>query len=450
MEVKQTQAAEQQLILTQDMQQSLHILQLAQPDLREYLLEEALSNPLLAVEEPMLAAAPPARQPPADDDIPALWRRETHTGGAGGDVFLSLLQDESGSDLTHFLHEQLLHMPYLEAKLLPLCDYLIECLDEHGYLGFSLQELADVLHCPLFDLEQALYAVQSLEPTGVGARSLAECLLLQLAQSQDFNSHTLRLATQGLELLAKNDLAGIARFLGCSRRQAQQAADAVRKLNPRPVRGLRGNSTVPYQIPEAEIIAEDGRLRVEMNRGFLPRLHLDSEACELLRGSADPESHAYLRRCTRQAEQLMQCVTDRETTLERLLVAIIRRQSAYFLQNAALQPMTMRELAFELALSPSTVSRALRHKTVVFRGHSLPLKSLFSGSLAAADGQTVTAAEVQCHLRRFIQAEDKTHPLSDEALRLALEAIGLPVSRRTVAKYREELGIPSSSARRQK
>ncbi len=443
MDIHQTQAAEQQLILTQEMRQSLHILQLALPDLRQYLLDEALSNPLLEVEDPQ-----PALQPAVAEREPSFG--QPGQAAADGPELFRQMEDRSGNDLTGLLHEQLLRMPYLDRRLAGLCGYLVECLDEHGYLSFPVDELAQVLNCPVFEVEQALYVVQSLEPAGVGARSLSECLILQLAQSPNLNEHTIRLATQGLDLLAKNDLNAMAQLLGCTREQAQQAAQTVRQLNPRPVRGLEHGGAILYQVPEAEVFAEDGRLKIEMNRTFLPCLRLDPQVCGLLQDSAAPEERSYLRKCAAQAEKWLRGGAGRETTLEKLLRVIVHRQARWFLEDAPLQPLTMREIAEELALSPSTVSRAIQQKTLVFRGQSLPLKQFICGRVEATGGQAVSTGEVKQHLQRLIQAEDAARPLSDEALQMALGAAGFPVSRRTVAKYREELAIPRASARRKR
>lgn len=469
MELTQQQAQKQ--VLSQGLRRSLEVLQLPTTELEAYLQEAALSNPLLELELPQDARLPDPEQEPARDraqreadtweasgsESAALWDLPAGDGAFGGwegappEDFTARLADPRGQGerLSDALGEQLLHMPRLTDELRRLCQYLIECLNENGFLEFDLADLAREQGVPLFDMEQALYILQDLQPAGVGARSLTECLVLQLARTDHFNPHTLRLVqTDGLELLAKGDLPAIARLLGCSQAAARQAAGAVRSLNPRPAQGYGTGGDLACQIPEAVFRREDGRVRIELDRRLLRKLSLNQQNCALLQSAGSERDRQYLREKKADAQQLIRAVQERDNTMVRLLEALADCQQGYFLRHEPLQPLTLTQLAERLGLSLSTVSRAVQGKCIQFEGRTLPLRRFFTAAITGADGAAVSSENVRRHIVRFVQAEDPTRPLSDEALRAALAAVQLPVSRRTVAKYREELGIPASSARR--
>ena len=465
MELVQQQAQKQ--VLSQGLRRSLEVLQLPQTELEGYLQEAVLSNPLLEMELPQDLHLPDPEGEPAralaereadtweasDSESAAVWDLPADSAweGSAGEDFTDRLADPhaQGEKLTDALAEQLLHMPRLTDGMRRLCQYLIECLNENGFLEFDLADLAREQGVPLFDMEQALYILQDLQPAGVGARSLTECLVLQLARTEYFNPHTLRLVQpDGLELLAKGDMSAIARLLECSQADARQAAAAVRALNPRPAQGYGTGSELACQIPEAVFRLEDGGVHIELNDRLARRLTLDEQNCALLQTAGSEQDRQYLREKKNEAQQLIRAVQERENTMVRLLRTLADCQQGYFVRHEPLQPMTLTQLAEQLGLSLSTVSRAVQGKTIQFEGRSIPLRRFFTSAITAADGASVSSENVRRHIVRFIQAEDPRKPLSDEALRAALEAVQLPVSRRTVAKYREELGIPSSSARR--
>lgn len=454
MELAQHQTQKQ--TLSQAQRQSLQVLQMPLTELGAYLQEQVLANPLLDLELPPTASLPDAAPDPSplqeEDDRWDLAYSESSGAwdaapGAPADGCADLLPSSAqGETLTDAIHEQLLSMQHLTPRLRALCLYLAECLDENGFLPFSLAELAAEQHTSLFEMEQALYVLQSLQPAGVGARGLEECLVLQLARTPHFSALTLHLVQRGLPLLARNDLPGLAALLGCTEAQAAQAAQAVRGLSPRPSRGYGAGGFTAYQVPEAVFYLSGTAVRAALNRRSLPRLSVNEEACALLRGSDAPDACAYLREQLAAANGLMRSVQEREGTLRRLLELAARAQEGFFLRREAPRAFTLTQAAGELGLSLSTVSRAVQGKTVQFERRCFPLRALFPAALAA-EGE-VSGEQVRRRLQSFVSAESKAHPLSDEALRAALSAVHLPVSRRTVAKYREELGIPASHLRR--
>lgn len=298
-------------------------------------------------------------------------------------------------------------------------------------------------------MEQALYAIQSLQPAGVGARSLEECLTLQLIQSKYFCSDTLHLIQSGLSLLGKRDYSAIAKLLNCSRVRAQQVAEMVCTLNPIPSQGYYTGATTNYQVPEAEVLIEDGQIILEMNHCMLPQIRIDRTTESLLRQDGKEDNLSYLKNGMQQARTLIRLVENRQSTLNRLLKEIIQVQADYFLHGKPLVPFTMSQLAQKLDMSCSTVSRTIQGKYILFGTQSLPLKALFSTALSSGV-DAVSPACVKKHLQTLIAEEDPRNPLSDEDLRTALISLQLPISRRTVAKYRDELGILSSTKRKKR
>ncbi|MDL2323875.1 RNA polymerase factor sigma-54 [Ruminococcaceae bacterium OttesenSCG-928-A16] len=472
MKITHKQRQIQQQILSQNMRQSLEMLQMPLAELQQYLQEAVLSNPLLDLDEganqlvwePSVAEPAPAEQ---DEDrwegsaseSPAAW--ETAHPATGDNWihqahevfdFTSHAADPAlqAESLTDALLEQLIRMQWLTEDMRALCTYLVECLDENGFLTFKLEELAAEQGVDLFAMQQALYILQDLEPAGVAARSLPECLVLQLARTKQFNQNTLRLVQHGLELLAKNDLPAMAKLLGCTEAVAKQTADAVRALNPRPAQGYADETLVAYQTPEAVFYCQAGEVKIETDRLRMLRLSLNQQNHNLLQSSSNPAEQAYLKEKMAEAQQLIQFTEERQNTLVRVLEVIAERQKDFFLKNEPLQVITISQLAEQLGFSISTISRAVQGKTIVFNGKTIPLKKLFTTAAAVVNGRELSAESIKQQLCHFIEAEDTANPLSDEALSAALQAVQMPISRRTVAKYREEAGIPPSSKRRVK
>lgn len=468
MELSIAQRAEQKQILSPVLRQSLHLLQMTLPELRDHLQEQILSNPLLELDspvsdEPFLSSpcapaeyddaadtmetndyAPPAQEELAFEQVRTEHSLPDYSFSSGQGDAMALAHAEE--DFTDVLLAQLTRMRWLTDEHRLLAAYLIECLDENGYLRFDLAELAAEQRVDIAQMEQALYVVQCLEPAGVGARTLSECLVLQLAQGSEFNAHTVGIAQNGLTLLAKNNIAGLAKMLGCTRSQAQNAADAVRQLSPIPSRGYGNGRRIAYQVPEAVIIKQDGEFVIRLNQSFAPHLSLNKETQQLLSSCNDPQAGEYLRQQSTEAKQLIDGVFSRTRTINRILELLVRYQQDFFANGGCLRPLTMSMMAGELGLSTSTVSRAVQGKSVLFEGKNIELRKLFSTSIES--GSEISSAGVKQQLLRLVQSEDTLHPYSDEQLKLLLSKSGFDISRRTVAKYRDELSLPAASQRR--
>ena len=401
MQLEQKQTLSQKLVLTQTMRQSLDCLQLSAPELSEYVQEVALSNPLLDVQSP-----------------------------------------------TYYETEQIGQMKLVDDELLRLCRFLIDCLDERGYLDCPLEELSREFDIPLFSLEQALFAVQMLDPPGIGARNLSECLTLQLAQGRSLDPLALKIARDGLELLGKRNFSGLAVLLGVSVSEARAAAAKILALNPIPSRSFAGSEQIAYVAPDAEFSVQQGQLVIELNERILPRLSVNAEYAALMNTSDDPEVQRYVKEKLSEAQALIKGIHTRCDTLIQMLTLIGREQHGFFCGGEALLPVTMQQLSEKMGVSTSTVSRAAQNKYIQFQGRIIPVRSFFT--TAIRPDAAVSSHAVKQRLQSLIRAEDPAAPLSDEALRLALSALGIEVSRRAVAKYRAEMGIPSSSQRKKR
>ena len=452
MKLEQSQSLSQKLVLTQNMRQSLDCLQLSAPELSEYVQEIALSNPLLDVQAPTYYETQlPSEAAPSEREAPEVREADSWQGvspGRGGDAqtdFTAYLVREK--TFRDHLNEQIGQMKLVDDELLRLCRFLIDCLDERGYLDCPLEDLAREFDIPLFSLEQALFAVQMLDPPGVGARSLTECLTLQLAQSRSFDALTLTIARDGLELLSKRDYSSLAEKLGVSVGEAKAAAAKILALNPIPSRSFAGSEQIAYVAPDAVFSTQQGQLVIELNERILPRLSVNAEY-SALSSSDDPEVQRYVKEKLSEAQALIKGVHTRCDTLLQLIRLIADEQHDYFCNGGELVPITMQQVAEKMSMSTSTISRAAQNKYIQFQGRTIPLRSFFTTAIRS--DAAVSSHAVKQRIRSLIQAEDPAAPLSDEALRLALSALGIDVSRRVIAKYRAELNIPSSSQRKKR
>lgn len=428
MQLEQRQTLSQKLVLTQTMRQSLDCLQLSAPELAEYVQEVALSNPLLDVQSPtyyeteLPSEAAPAEREPLEVRETDSWRGVTSSGMEDVQDFTAFLTREK--TFRDHLTEQIGQMKLVDDELLRLCRFLIDCLDERGYLDCPLEELSREFDIPLFSLEQALFAVQMLDPPA------------------------LKIARDGLEMLGKRNFSGLAALLGVSVGEARAAAAKILALNPIPSRSFAGSEQIAYVAPDAEFSVQQGQLVIELNERILPRLSVNAEYAALMNTSDDPEVQRYVKEKLSEAQALIKGVHTRCDTLIQMLTLIGREQHGFFCGGEALLPVTMQQLSEKMGVSTSTVSRAAQNKYIQFQGRIIPVRSFFT--TAIRPDAAVSSHAVKQRLQSLIRAEDPAAPLSDEALRLTLSALGIEVSRRAVAKYRAEMDIPSSSQRKKR
>ena len=299
----------------------------------------------------------------------------------------------------------------------------------------------------LEELRRSIARLQTLEPAGVGAADLSQCLYLQLQRIGDDGPAT-QIVLHHLEALARNRYHQIAQTLHISQEEVRRAQQRIRQLDPRPGRQFSPPEPAPMVYPDVFVVEQEGEFVCDDHRRPAPMLHLNRYYQDLYRQTDDPEVKKYLAEKLVQAENVLFALRQRESTMLRCARFVTAGQQAFFRDGPrALRPMYMTEAAQALDVHLSTVSRAVKDKYLQCRQGVFPLSYFFSAP--APDGSDVSRRAVLLQLRELIGGEDKAHPLSDEKLRCLLEQKGCVLSRRTVAKYREELGIPGTAGRRE-
>lgn len=426
----------QTLQLSPTLLQSMKILQMNTQELSDYLSELALENPAMEYEEhrpeelswedfasrvPWLADAPGLGEPPAE---------------------LGQVSGESDS-LGLFLRDQL-ERRGLPPPLLALCRYLADNLGPKGRLEQAdLDDLARA-GVPAELLDRAVETLQGLEPPGIAARDLRECLVLQLRRQPGDQTLALRLCDH-LDALAGGSLRGLAARLGVSVEALREAVRTIQRLDPDPVGEWTPAEPVSSLRPDAWVAEVDGALRVFVNQWDLPRFSISGTYQQMARTSEEEAAVTYLREKLRQAQWVLRCVQRRQTTLETCLTALVQRQAAFFLGQAETPaPLLRRELAEQLGVHPSTVTRTLSHKALQCRQGLFPTAYFFSRRTGGEQSEQAVKARVAGMIRQ----EDPAHPLSDQAIAAALAEEGICLARRTVAKYRQGMGLPPSHRRK--
>ena len=447
MELQQTQTQK----LSQRQLYSVELLRLSTLELEGYVRELAQENPLVELEE--VSAQP---QGEGKDDL--LGRLRWLEDNDRQNWFYQKFSDEeldplsrvgtSGGleeTLVSFLSRQLdrLRLEEGEARLVR---YLIYCLDDDGYLRTPLAELSRHGAIPLPRLEGALATLKTMEPAGVGAAELSECLALQLERIGE-TGPALAIVQDHLETLAKRHDRAIAAKLSITPAQVEKARRTIRELDPRPGAVFQRTEQVFYIQPDLIVEEQEGQLVVKPARGERPPFRVSRYYQKMLKQSEDKEVREYLTEKLRQAENVLWAARQRGSTLLRCAQVIVERQREFFHSGPeTMRPLRMGEVAQELGLHESTVSRAVREKYLQCPQGLYPLSWFFTRSAGAGEGVSGTAARKL--VLRLIDGEDKGKPLSDQQLCERMAREGCPISRRTVAKYREELGIPSASGRK--
>jgi RNA polymerase sigma-54 factor len=466
----------QKQILTPGLVQMVSVLALNRLELREMINQEIMANPVLeeTPEEGTVAESytdeaflkketeqvpeTPASNPFDEFDFGSFFTQYLDTGAErvassehediekpSFDKFLS-----SSSSLSDHLAWQL-SVGICTETVRKIAEAIIGNLDENGYLMATLDELAQSGSYSMEDVEEALTMVQEFDPPGVGARDLLECLLIQLKVIDPENTLAQQIITDHLKLLQNNQLKEVARALNRPVELVKRAVDVIKRLDPKP--GLRYNKIEPRLVePDVQFRKEEGEWRVYMNDDDVPQLRLNPTYRRLLsRDAADRDVRNYVKERFTAAIQLMKNIEQRKHTIIRVCHSILRRQSDYLDYGPDhLKPMMIKEVAEEVGVHPSTVSRAVANKYVHTPRGVLELRSFFSESVNGPQGSDMSLLSLKRRVKQMIEAEDTSHPLTDEQITKKLTEEGIHVTRRTVAKYREDLRIPSTHRRRVK
>ena len=465
----------QQLVLTPQLRQAIQLLQLSNLELDAYLAEELSKNPLLEApanepeEQPagdFVTDEPDsdeARDDPgaddlimgqAEDDRPldVDWTSEALetdsysdvvTSGGGEEGFDFERVQYSAGSLAEHLTDQL---HGLSGEVGDLARIIAETLDDTGYLTVPLEQISELSGAPLPLVEQALDAVQGLDPPGIGARSLAECLALQAKAADRYDPAMARLI-DNLDLLSKGRTSDLKRICGVD---DEDLADMIRELrayDPKP--GCRFSGAPAEDVtPDVFVRRTRAGFAVELNQATLPRLLVNRRYYqELKSGPQDKRSRAWLSECLASASWLVKSLDQRARTIVKVVSEIVKRQQGFFERGvSAMKPMTLRDVAEAIGMHESTVSRVTSNKYLLCDRGLYELKYFLGSGVQSAEGDGAAAEAVKAAIKELIEAE--TDILSDDAIAGLLKDKGFDVARRTVVKYRESMGIGSSIQRR--
>ena len=435
----------QKLALTPSLLQAINVLQLNTVQLEQYVQEQLLSNPMLEVDE-----SPRAEEPKAVDwaEYARSVAYEPSQADEDPDDGDREFAGRSGQTLAEFLSTEL-QFSGLRGEILPMSFYIAGCLDEDGYLRVSLEEIAEQTGADLRLIREALLHVQGMEPAGIGARSLTECLTLQLIRKGVDTQLAMLLVKDHLEDLAKGRTGALAKELGVRPVDVQDACDLIRTLDPKPGRRFGRETEAQYVIPDVYLELRDGKLAASVQESASPRLIISPYYKHLLEDpQADEPLKEFLEGRLNSAAWLIRSIQQRSQTILSVTNAIAGLQEAFFKGSGGLVPMTLAQVAQIAGVHESTVSRCTSGKFIQTPRGLFELKDLFSGGLNADSGE-VSTGSVKKLIRQYVEAEDGSDPMSDALLAEKLkQENGVSISRRTVAKYREAMGIPSSAARK--
>ena len=428
--------------VTPQMIASIAVLQCGAQELSEYLEEMSYENPMMDLQEPEQKAAPLTAS--IADKI--RWLRGTdrqnqsYYADAERDNVDQYLHAGRAESLCDFVKEQIITLEITPEKRAAM-ETVAELLDGGGFYTGTVLEIAKIAGCSQETAAEALQLVRSLEPAGVAAENVQQALLLQLSDKPVAK----RLIKEHFSHLGSWSVQKISRAMGVSEEAVRAAKTAVAALNPYPSNGFATNEEVQYVTPDLSIIEQDGALQVVAEDGYLPIIHINPEYLRMLETQQDPEVQKYLRQKMTQLEQVIYNVDRRKSTILRCGEVIAARQAAFF-AGGAMVKLTLRDVAEELELHESTVSRAVKNKYIQCARGMFPMSAFFSRDVGQNVG--LSRSGIQAVMLEIIEAEDKKRPLSDEKIAAELGKRHILLSRRAVAKYRMELGVPPASARK--
>lgn len=447
---------DQKLIMTQQMQQSIKLLQMSTYDLREHIEQEYAENPMLEGDFEIIQDA--------KKDVDKIDYKEMikylEFDSYGSNNFGDYSRDDDDVSPFNFISEKESLSEYINNQILEhnedeliksIASYMVYNLDHRGYLDNTLENICEELNVSLEIGQVALDFLQELEPYGIGARNLRECLKIQLINTGRLDENLEAIIDEYLEFVGDNKYLQIAKKLNIAPKEAQDYGDIIKTLEPKPSRGFYTGDEVKFIIPDASIRKIDGEYFVIMNDGVIPRLSISNIYKDILHDQCSDRTKEYVKNKLNSAMFLIKSIEQRKSTLLRILEKIVEKQIEYFEKGQKyLKPMTLKEMAEELEIHESTVSRAVKDKYVLIGTGTVKIKDLFSTGISTSNdsGEDVAVVNIKKGIKVLIDSEDKKKPLSDQIICDKLNENNLNISRRTVAKYREEMGIKSSSKRK--
>jgi len=481
--LNQSTSMRQEMKVNPRLYQAMDLLYMPLLDLQQHLQQELLINPFLelvpedddAEEGSETLEVATAEEQKADNTDEMDWQKILEDGFESGGRKEEYEEREyiepvtvMSRDLMDHLRDQV-QMLELTSRQAYLADEFVGNINEDGYLGCTLDEILvgvnaevqriaadaeiDISELPLYSMEEVealLPIIQLLDPPGVGARNLRECLLLQLSTQGLQESTAFALVRDGFDELIGHRWSEMAKRFGIPVSEVQGIADQIAKLDPKP--GLKyAPDNEHYIIPDLVVDKVDGRYVVYLNDGNLPRLKLSRTYQDIARDKKkfDAESKDFIANKMNSAHWMIQAIEQRRQTMLKVMNYIVERQRDFFEKGVQhLKPLTLREVAEVIGMHESTVSRVTNEKFVQTPRGVLPLKFFFSSGLSTTDGDDVSARGIKDQIKKLVDAEDAKDPLTDQAIVDILKQGGVVIARRTVAKYRDQLGVLSARMRK--
>lgn len=435
----------QTLSVSHKLVEAMKILQMTEQELMGYICELSQSNPVIDMDllsafdyacgdlsMPEYAGEGYAASPDFDRDS-AFRETQTQIYGQNG------------------LYEELI-MQIIDARLSAedesVCRYLASAVDDNGYLDITPDELSEELGIDTRQAGKCIGFMRTLEPCGICAENVQKCLMAQAIRSGSRN--VMAIVESRLTELAEGHYSKIAKALGIRLSDVYAAADVISSFEPKPSRAFKTEADTQWLSPDVIIIAENGTVRAELARSFLPRIEVNPYYIQLIRSTDDETVRDYLAKKVYSANRLIENVSSREKTVLACANAIAQAQRDFFLHGKELKPLTVDGLSNMTGVGKSTVSRAIRGKNIQCSRGLMPMSSFFAVKIDRDGSDGLSSDGVKRRISELIREEDKRSPLSDQAITEMLSESGMKVSRRAVAKYRSLLGIPATYARAEK
>lgn len=429
MELVLKQKQELGFVMTFQLRQAIELLQYSTYDLYQYIKEQELENPLIELVERTNNFIDSEK-----------WKGKTISTSSSQQLIDFVKSNDIG--MRHKLYEQAKFL-FRNKQNQQLLKYLINNLDDNGYLRLKENELFDET-----TIEKGIHLLQQIGPIGIGARSLKECLLLQITYEYPEKKLAKTLIENHLDLLANRKWNDIARCMRISLASVKETYDFIQTLNPNPCSDI-SDFSVEYLNPDIIVEYKDGNLVYYLNESYLPEIHFNNQYSNLL--NLEDETSKYISNQFTSYKWLLNSIEQRRITILKIVEVLLKKQEKFFIEGVrSIKPLTLKEVATEIEMHESTVSRATMNKVIQTPRGSIDIRKLFTSKLETIDGNSISQTEVKDLLEKIIKKENKCKPLSDQKIADYFNTEkGVTISRRTISKYREELNIPSSNLRKE-
>ena len=464
----------QKLVMTPELIQAIQILQFNTQELESYVQEQLLANPVLENEspvEPVKAETAELSEPveqvelikekEKEESIEIVWQEKILEQGYDD---ISYKQYEHKTESAEYSYEQYtsaeITLPehlMLQLQCAPskknckeIGKYIIESLDDNGYMTLTLEEISSILKTSKENVETVLSVIQTFEPYGVGARDLKECLLIQLKNRGEVKAEVEAVINNYLEDIASNRINVISKELGISNKEVQDIGDLIRSLEPKPGREFATQVSTRYIVPDVLVEKVDEEYVVTINETSTPRLTISPYYQRLMHESGeDPTLNSFLSGRFNSAVWLIKSIEQRKHTIYNVVKAVVAHQKDFFDSgNKHLKTLTLKQIAEDVGIHESTVSRSINGKYMQTPRGVFEIKFFFKSGVADEKGIGISSSSIKTFIKEIITEENQASPYSDQDMVALLSKKGIELSRRTVAKYRDELKIPSSSKRK--